>query len=1395
VKHQGIAYLVILAACFLVLSAREISAQDLHITPHELLPEQKIVVESKEVPQWKSVWDAARESALQGDFDKAVRSYRALLVLKENLQEARWELAKLMMYLKRWNEAAELLEFLLGAEPENIFYITSLGKVKLEMAHYERAMDLFKNAYKVNPSDQIVLAGLVEALSKLGKQDEALPYLEQLSRQEPTNRGVRHYLAFLYYDAGDYEKARAHFTILARNEDVEQEVLYKTAKTYENLGLEQEAAFYWERMLARESENVYAHVYLAKYYENKGQLDKSLSHLKTVLDTHPEDAASFARIGETYEMAGEYEKALSYYEKYLEKYPDNNDVLQRVVSINAALGRKKETLTSLDQYFAQNSTEKKEKLQEAIQQYKTTGRYLDALPLYRKLLEISPEDPEILAALAHDLLAIGENEGKLSIVQHLSEIVPDNVAIYRAVAGLLKRLEREEELLAVLRKIMEFDPEDNTTRQELAIIYLQQGELEKSQRYFTELPVSSCVNVECLQARALLAEKLYRPEHGLRDYETLLNQQPDLYDERLRAIYLAADMGLLDTALYHAGYLQNMVSGQKSLELKILLADVYKGSGYFNKALERYRGVIEEAGLERDPEKNFFRIRSWLGIAESYKELGLVYEAEQALRSALAAEEERQLILTALFRLSLETGNLPLSEIWLQALEQEMDKDEPGKSMPADSNRKRLLLQAERHAAAGDYRQALQQLGEAMKLQVQPGEWNDFFFHGAPDFLVRLQMAEYLMLGGDNEAAEEVLVALRNDYGVHPELFVLLEQVYRAAQQGDKAKRVADETRLYTAEDAGRQLVLAELFRKHNEPERQLQMAGEAATNLPDSLVAKQLLVDARIERTEYPAALEELQHFQGNYPENAWFLLRKVQILAKDGNFQGALAAGDVILVEDPERKDILLLKARILWELNRWKESVAIYESVVEPPVEDVLEDRFQELKLMIEPVQKKSSWWEVVTFSEGKPLSLAEVILSPLHAVDFSPSSQTVNSVAASQYALYRWQERYGQELAARRAVMRREYYHAAYLLENVLEEYGSDDFLLYDLAGLYSKLERLSDEGRIYRVLETRNAGFPGLAEADQRNRLKRRPHTFVSYAIQEDDGWDGYMAVNKKIAKGGAWYFHSTEQKWSIDFSRIEYESTDVADQSVWSFRTMASFDTNLSQALSLSLSGGLENLGNGYGNTLLYSAMITGKLADEMRAVFSVKQDVTPDTIASLKRRIQRKDYKLELMFDLFPRLLLGGYYDFIDFSDNNWINNYTFWASYIFLPEPTLLKISYNYDFYDAREGPKPGVPSDDGFALDDHPYWAPVSYWITRFSFYFKHQLSNDALARGIPSYYTLEYSLGYDAQDNDLHELKGSFNIELAKRYILSASYGFLDMGVYQHEEALFSVTYRW
>ena len=113
-----------------------------------------------------------------------------------------------------------------------------------------------------------------------------------------------------------------------------------------------------------------------------------------------------------------------------------------------------------------------------------------------------------------------------------------------------------------------------------------------------------------MEARASLAEKLNLPAQKLQDYEALLKLQPNRYELRIEAIALAAHMGLLDTTVFHAGYLQFFQAVKEDFEFKILLADAYRESGYLAGAVERYRDFLEQTSGENEATTRHLRIRS-----------------------------------------------------------------------------------------------------------------------------------------------------------------------------------------------------------------------------------------------------------------------------------------------------------------------------------------------------------------------------------------------------------------------------------------------------------------------------------------------------------------------------------------------------------------------------------------------------------------------------------------------------------------------------------------------------------------------------------------------------------------------------------------------------------------
>ena len=119
-------------------------------------------------------------------------------------------------------------------------------------------------------------------------------------------------------------------------------------------------------------------------------------------------------------------------------------------------------------------------------------------------------------------------------------------------------------------------------------------------------------------------------------------------------------------------------------------------------------------------------------------------------------------------------------------------------------------------------------------------------------------------------------------------------------------------------------------------------------------------IVEAGVHQGQYASTLELLDQLLKNYPENSLFLTQQAEMLAKVGNFHEALIATNMILADNHDRRDMVLLQSRLLWEMNSWKDSVSLYESILEPPVEEILTQKINELALTLEQSVEKSSWW---------------------------------------------------------------------------------------------------------------------------------------------------------------------------------------------------------------------------------------------------------------------------------------------------------------------------------------------------------------------------------------------------------------------------------------------------
>jgi opacity protein-like surface antigen len=399
-----------------------------------------------------------------------------------------------------------------------------------------------------------------------------------------------------------------------------------------------------------------------------------------------------------------------------------------------------------------------------------------------------------------------------------------------------------------------------------------------------------------------------------------------------------------------------------------------------------------------------------------------------------------------------------------------------------------------------------------------------------------------------------------------------------------------------------------------------------------------------------------------------------------------------------------------------------------------------------------------------------------------------------IATAFYAEYRWQQFIQQELSVRNEMDSGNYYKAMKDYQKMLKHNPSMESL-FDLAGIYSRLGFLGKEATLYRIIQKQSPGYPYLDEAMQRNRLKRKSKFSVTYEIDRKEGRSGYYDNKQQSTGIDGWYMPNLSQVLTFDYRRVYNESLDKKVD-LWRNRIRTEMNWSPAYDLDFFVLLGVDS-GDDDGKTnLLYDFSVRGKLGDIAEGFLSVSQDVVDDTVEALKNGISSIEYEGGLQFDLLPRLFAGAEYSYTDYSDANYQNRYHIWSTYILHHEPMLLQLRYDYDLsHNGSDNNTKEFALTGMYGPEDHPYWSQKEYWQHQFSISFEHQLTDDILGRGAPSYYSLGYTFGYEEEGYANHLLKAQIFLEISRHFLLNSSFEYSDGAEFKKMDSNISLIYRW
>lgn len=1317
---------------------------------------------------WSSTWMAAREGVRKKRKEEALVLYKELLSMRPGLVEARWEFAKLLLAMERYRDAEENLEKLLEMNPDNLAYQRAQGTLLLATGRPARAVISLAKVWSGDDKNFEVGMQLYQAYVTLGDKKKALPVLEELHRKKPDDLVLKRSLFLLYVDLGKDQQAQPLGASLANSKDATFDLILQVAKVHDRLALTHLAAEYRLKIILLRPDYSPAHAYLAAYYSKQGREAEALPHLLHGYGKDQENSKLAGRIGVIYARQNKFEQAIPFLEQYLRAYPNDADKNLVLAQSYKATGYLDKSSRLFTKYLGLVEHPSAAIRLQAAQVYTDTGDKKKAVDQYQYLVADGDGDGDggkHLVDLAKNLSATGRYNEALTRWKQFSSAHPEDLESRLEMVSLLEKLGRRDEMVVMLQQIHELDANNYLVTLRLSEHYFLQGQTRKAWQLFTPLLDMEFFSPDFLTIRARIFHFLGLPGRAFRDMAEVVAKENVADGDRLAFLDIAGVLGRRDVVMEQAAGLDDkslfrMPAG------RLIYARALGRGGEIAQAEKVYAGLFAEGDAA-------IQAKAHLDLAEIYQLYGFYDEAEEQYRLAWLAGHDQQ-VLTQLVDLNLFLGQVYEAEEWLDAI----SADSEGNSCQRSLAELRVLNGQE-------------EFSDVLSLGAHLLSFSDGNICSPKQRdEMKLQMARAHFGEGDDDLSVPLLSSIvggqKRDFAAHATLF----RIHKAMGNDDLAKKTIGQALDVAGYDAG---LLSALMEEALE-KRLYPLASAAGRKLCD-IAPQSFGYQLRFVRVlglngELDEAASLTSKLLVAHGGNGLLNLYGARVALSLGHYEKGLKMAEEALSQKADWYAALLIKARLHWALFQWPEAISVYTRATTPSAQEMFLGQCAEKDIVLSADEEIPVWLKMIQ-PLGRPESLSRSL-----AVDFvkGEKNSDVAWEAARFYADYKWQMIIKRELAARKSVQRREYYHAVKLYKSLLQE-QDEPTLLFDLAGVYSSLDRVGDEALVYQRLQQYNPDFPGLNEAIGRNHLKRQPQTGGYFSSSMKKGKAGYFDINQNEYGVSGWLSPNPQKEIKVSASRIHYESPTSVD-GFYAKRVDISLASIFFDYLHFQASAGGHTLDDDSNRVGVYALSATGLAGDWFESYIGVKRQIVADTLASVNRGLMAQIYEARAEVDLMPWLQAVAEGRRTEYSDDNAMHGYSVCLSSVLVPEPHFLKASFLYEFMDAQGGEEAsGVLLSDGFAVDDHPYWAPEHYTRNHFNVNYKHKFSDDVLGRSTPSYFTAGYGFSYDVNGDACQYFRAGFNMEISNSWILKVEAEFEESDTYQRRDLFGTILCRW
>jgi tetratricopeptide (TPR) repeat protein len=441
-----------------------------------------------------------------GRFQQAIEEFNTAIDLSHEPARIQFDLARLYADAGNWNEAKNLLEVVLAANPDFIDAVIQYAQTleRLDMPkdaedEYIRAIEIAPECLPAHES----LARLYETTNQIYKAEDEYRKVVSI---KPDHVDAQMALAKIYIVRDLHDKALdALHTVVEIKPDIFEAISNLAASTTPPC-LDKAVDSYLHAIKIR-PEAPQAHVELAEVYLNQDraakaieeynralEIDLSLTEALTnsaistifrklrtcrqllprLVEMEPQNHSARFRHAETYYHCGQLEKALDEYLKVAEINEERTDALIRLGKIYASLEKWEDAAKFYNRVFEtdpQNSIIHFE----LGKVYDHLNRLTDALREFEAALEREPNNPEIVTQIG----LIHRKQGNLDLAierfNRAIQIDTANPIPHRELAMAYINKGRVDKAIGEFKEALVYEPGNIAVNVELAKAYASQG--------------------------------------------------------------------------------------------------------------------------------------------------------------------------------------------------------------------------------------------------------------------------------------------------------------------------------------------------------------------------------------------------------------------------------------------------------------------------------------------------------------------------------------------------------------------------------------------------------------------------------------------------------------------------------------------------------------------------------------------------------------------------------------------------------------------------------------------------------------------------------------------------------------------------------------------------------